>query len=143
MLGGMNNRLITVLPRNEDALTALRDYNVEQDDDSMILEINQICVTLWTGEHGQLWYIGYCKEVKDNQEFVIEHLDQVSMDSNLKWKYPTSNDICVVEAEQILQCEIDGEWEVVNDRNMIFTLHNHEVINRKFLDVQKPLLESC
>ena len=91
---------------------------------------------MWTGEHGQLWYIGYCKEVKDNQEFVIEHLDQVSMDSNLKWKYPTSNDICVVEAEQILQCEIDGEWDVVNDRNMTFTLHNHEVINRKFLGVQ-------
>ena len=44
MLGGMNNRLITVLPRNEDALTALRDYNVEQDDDSMILEINQIAM---------------------------------------------------------------------------------------------------
>ena len=42
-----------------------------------------------------------------------------------------------------LQCEIDGEWDVVNDRNMTFTLHNHEVINRKFLEVQKPLLESC
>ena len=135
LLGGMNNRSFIVLPRNEDALTALKDCNAKQDDDSLILEINQICVTLQTGEYGKIWYIGYCKEVKDNKEFIIEHL-RVDLDSNLKWKYPTSNDICVVEADQILQCEIDGEWDVINDRNMTFTLHNHEHINMKFLEVK-------
>ena len=46
LLGGMNNRSFIVLPRNEDALTALKDCNAKQDDDSLILEINQICVTL-------------------------------------------------------------------------------------------------
>ena len=41
-----------------------------------------------------------------------------------------------MEAEQELQIEIDGEWDVWNDRNMTFTLHNHEIINKKFLEIK-------
>ena len=140
LLGGISNEKSIVLPQNEDALSVLRDYNNNDnfvgEDEEIAVEINQLCVTLWNGEHEKLWYLGYCKEVKDNGEFLIEHLDRIDMNSNLKWKYPQYDDICLVEAEQILEIDIQGEWDVVHDRNMTFTLQNHEIIHKKFLEVQ-------
>ena len=101
-----------------------------------MLDINQICVTLWNVDHRKVWYIGYCKEIKENGGFIIECLDRVKNNSDLKWKYPSCNDICVAEAEQLLQIEIEGEWDVGNDRDMTFTLYNHEAINKKFIDIK-------
>ena len=34
--------------------------------------------------------------------------------------------------EHILQCDIDGEWNILH-RNNEFTLKNHAIINAKFI----------
>ena len=137
LLGGMSDRSITILPGNKDALAALKngDGVVGVVEEEAILVVNQICVTVWNEVNGKQWYIGYCTEVKENGTFLVEHVDRVKKNSNLKWKYPVSPDTCVVDAEQVMQCEIVGDWNCANDRNMTFTLMNHEVIHKKFMDV--------
>ena len=78
------------------------------------------------------WHIGYCKDVIDKDTYIVEHLERTRKGANLKWRYPTQEDIQTVEAEQILNCEINGTWDILADRNMNFTLHNHKVIEAKF-----------
>ena len=87
-----------------------------------LLDVNQICVTLWLTKAGkQLQYLGYCQEVLEDN----------------KWKYPVKEDIAIVDADQIMICDITGEWDVHADRNMTFTLRNHEFINKKFLELKQ------
>ena len=45
-------------------------------------------------------------------------------------------DIADVEEDQILDCDIDGDWDVLSNRNNEFSLRNHEFINKMFIDMQ-------
>ena len=36
--------------------------NKKKEDGIKLLKTNEICVTLWSGKHGNVCYIGYCKE---------------------------------------------------------------------------------
>ena len=86
--------------------------------------------------------MGYCKEVKDNDTYVIEHLERVRQGCNLKWRYPTTEDIQVVEGDQLLDCEINGDWDVLPDKNMCFTLQNHKFIDEKFVELILLVLQN-
>ena len=69
LLGGMSHSL-TKLPDNHNALSALRSNNQEVDnEESSILHINDICITLWLEGKEKQWYIGYCKEINDDGTF--------------------------------------------------------------------------
>ena len=39
------------------------------------------------------------------------------------------------EGDQLLDCEINGDWDVLADRNMCFTLQNHKFIDEKFVEL--------
>ena len=108
----------------------LRSNNAEPDsEEEPVLKINEICVTLW--KEGK----GYCREVKEEGTFMADHIHHMNKNSNLTWKFPTRADICKVDAEQVLEYEIVGEWDYSSDRNMTFTLKNHEVIQKIFMDI--------
>ena len=68
------------LPSNIDALKALQPSEnqvIEDIIDEPLITVNQICITLWIENGTRNWYVGYCKEVKDNDTYVIEHLERV------------------------------------------------------------------
>ena len=67
--------------------------------------------------------------------FEVDHIHRVNSESNLKWKYPSQPDISKVEKEQLLKCPIDGDWDILSNRNSVYTLRNHESINKMFLDL--------
>ena len=91
-------------------------------------------VTLWN-EAGKLgWYIGCCTEVINGVLYKVEHIHRWTKDSNLKWRYPSKPDIKDVVPEQILECSVEGDWNILNNRNSEFTLRNHELIQKKFLE---------
>ena len=99
-----------------------------------------MCVThLWDEIEGKQWYIGYCKEVRGDGTFLVEHVERVKKNGNLKWRYPASPDMCVVEAEQVMECEFIGDWNCASDRNMTYTLVNHETIYKKFMHVLESI----
>ena len=81
-------------------------------------------------------YLGYCQEVLEDDKFVVEHLDRVKQSSDLKWKYPEKTDIATVDADQIMVCDITGDWDVHADRNRTYTLRNHALINNKFSELK-------
>ena len=51
----------------------------------------------------------------------------------MKWLYSVTEDVHVVEGDQILDCQIVGEWDILADRNMLLTLQNHGFIQQKFM----------
>ena len=76
---------------------------------------------MWNEAGTKTWYIGYCIEVLSD-EFRVEHILKVTKRSNLKWRYPTGSDIAIVEPDQILNCVVDGKWNILSNRNSEFLL---------------------
>ena len=109
LLDGLTH-CITRLPDNRDALSALTgNKQVVDNEEELILQINDICVTLWLEGKVKQWYIGYSKEIADDGTFVVDHIHRVKKDSNLSWKFPSHPDICNVDVEQVLK--IVEDWD--------------------------------
>ena len=79
------------------------------------------------------WNVGCCIEVLTDG-FIAELMYRVTKRSNLKWRYPTGSDTAIAEPDQILNCVVDGEWNILSNRNSEFLLSNHETIHKKFLE---------
>ena len=127
----------TALPKNTDALRVLQNLELPaRGDHEEIMNVGDMCVTLWIEKGGRNWYLGYCVKVCGNGLYEVEHIHRAAKDSNLMWKYPTTDDIATVDVDQILDCEIDGEWNITANRNNEFTLKNHGVISKKFKEVK-------
>ena len=58
----------------------------------------------------------------------MDHLTRVHEGSNLKWKYPVKLHKDNLKAQSIVECIIDGEWDMSKERNMTYTLRNHNYI---------------
>ena len=58
----------------------------------------------------------------------MDHLTRVHEGSNLKRKYPVKSYKDNVKAQSIIECIINGEWDVSKERNMTYTLRNHNYI---------------
>ena len=59
----------------------------------------------------------------------MDHLIRVQRGSDLKWKQPARINKINLKAESIVECGVDGEWDVSQERNMTFTLWNHVYIS--------------
>ena len=76
-------------------------------------------VTLWNEARTKT--IGYCIEVLSD-EFRVEHIHRVTKRLNLKWRSGTGSNIAIVEPNQILNCVVDGGWNILSNRNSEFLL---------------------
>ena len=136
LLNGHSNKVAPIpLPNDADALAVLKNLELTVNTKEKIVDVNGICVTLWVLPSGKKnWYLGYCKDITDD-EYVVEHLERVSQNSDLKWRYPSQQDIAPVDADQIMVCDVIGDWNVHADRNMMYTLRNHVCINNIFQEI--------
>ena len=92
------------------------------------------CITLWNEAGTLKWFIGYCIQVINDELFEVEHIQRCEKGSNLRWKYPSKPNIHDVVPEQILECAVEGEWNILSNRSSEFILRNHEAIHKKFLE---------
>ena len=68
------------------------------------------------------WYVGYAKAVSE-EGFLVDNLHSVVSDADILWKYPNSEDLQLAEKVQILNCDVNGEWDISSDtRKRTFTL---------------------
>ena len=74
------------------------------------------------------WYIASCKGKNLDRTYDMDHLTIVQRGSDLKWKQLVRINKINFQAESIVECGIDGEWDVSQDRNMTFTVQNHAYI---------------
>ena len=52
-----------------------------------------------------------------NTQYKIDHLHQTTTTSDIKWSYPSTEDIQFAEKEQLIACKIEGMWELHDTRN--------------------------
>ena len=74
------------------------------------------------------WYIATCEVKNDDGTYKMDHLMRVQDGSNLKLKRPTKPDLLNLHTDSILDCEIDGEWNVSNERSITFSLRNYNYV---------------
>ena len=73
-------------------------------------------VVAWQDSNNRYeWFIGYVKSINSNGVFIIDHLHRVLDGSHTKWKYPSREDVQTVQPEQIVQCDIQGQWDYAPD----------------------------
>ena len=66
-----------------------------------------------------------------NGQLLVDHLVRVSSDS--KWKYPSHEDLQEVGPEQIVPCEVLGEWDMApNSRERLFSVTNIKAISHAY-----------
>ena len=74
------------------------------------------------------WYIATCEGKNEDGTYKMDHFMRVQDGSNLKLKRPTKPDLLNLHSEFILDCEIDGEWNVSNERSITFSLRNYNYV---------------
>ena len=84
-----------------------------------------------------MWYLGYCISKNDDNSNRIEHLEQVKKWSNLKWKNPKVPDTADIIAENIFECNIEGDWDVSKKKVCYFYPENSQT-NQKLSDRTAP-----
>ena len=108
---------IANLPTNEDVMQSLMVIETDKiNEESKISEvtINEMCVAVWQNCDSRYeWYTGYVKNIDKNGIYIIDHLHRVLDGSHAKWKYPKQEDVQMVEPEQIVKCDIKGEWNSI------------------------------
>ena len=69
--------------------------------------------------------------IRQNQDgtYEMEHLIHVQTETDLKWKHQVRIGKINLQEESIVACTVDGDWNVSQERNMIFTLQNHVYIS--------------
>ena len=65
---------------------------------------------------------------------------KVRVGKKLKWKHQPKGDLLNLHKDSILDCKIEGEWNISNIRYFTFSLKNHMRI--EFLVEQMSFTES-
>ena len=89
------------------------------------IEVGQYYVTLFVEDNLNTWYISSCEGKNSDNMYDMYQLIRCQSGSNLQWKQPQKVDKANLLPGSIISCIVDGEWDVLKDRNMNFTLRNH------------------
>ena len=89
-----------------------------------------MCVVVWADGMSYSWYLGYIKEHCGDGTYEVDHLSRANKTSDTKWKYPSTADVQLVNREQIVECNIVGQWDMNADsRKRLYTLENHKALS--------------
>ena len=117
------------LPTNADALLIVgaSSPNIHEEKNEDVV-VGHCYATLINEGSSDTWYIATCEGKNDDGTYKMDHLMRVEAGRNLKWKPPLKHDLLNLHLDSILDCKIDGEWNVSNERSITFLLRNHTQI---------------
>ena len=124
------------LPSNKDVLKLLPSCETNQptgDEDEERISVGMMYITLVSEGDVNTWYLAVCTE-ECSGTYNMDFLQRVDKSSNLIWKHPSKPDRATLRPESIIQCVIDGDWDVSKQRNMTFTLRNHTYVDTLVMD---------
>ena len=113
------------LPSNKDAATVLLSVSTDPTqapDEEDKISVGNYQVTLITEGKLNTWYIASCKGQNLDGTYEMDHLTRVERGSNLIRKHLVRLDKVNLRKESIVECPVDDEWDVSQERNMTFTL---------------------
>ena len=77
--------------------------------------------------------LGYTKGKREGEKYLVEHLERVKTSNDKLWKYPATDDVTSVSAEQIVHVDVKRDWLLNrNVRHMTFDLQNATEITKRF-----------
>jgi len=74
------------------------------------------------------WFLCYPKEVREDGDIVVEHLERMYKESDKLWRHPVVDDVQVARPGQLVQCSVEGEWSHAYPPAIWFTATNCESI---------------
>ena len=122
---------------NNDVLEALcTSKDKDPAPSTQALKVNQLCAVIWKGQQQQYnWYLGYIKDIASDK-YTIDHLERCANGSNKFWHYPQDEDIQSAAGEQILDIEVQREWDFSENRNTKVILENANKIVMMFQNAE-------
>ena len=124
------------LPTNADALKTLKNSTTETKPNNppeIQFSVNDSCVVAWYLGAKWHWFLGYIKEKREGENYLVEHLERVKTSNNKLWKYPATDDVTSVSAEQIVRVDVKGDWLLNrNTRQLKSELQNATEITKLF-----------
>ena len=69
---------------------------------------NDSCVVAWYLGAKWQWFLGYIKEKGGGKNYLVEHLGRIKTSNDMLWKYPVTDDVILVSAEQIVHVDVKG-----------------------------------
>ena len=137
-----HNQAQISLPSNADVLQALQHVdNVQPEQTNLHDEmLNKVKAVIWVGANNRKhWFLGCVVALHENDQNIVEvdHLVRTDYSDDL-WKYPTKEDKCDVELNQLVPIETEYEWEV-HARYQRLKLKNYEEIDTYVENRSLPL----
>ena len=121
------------IPSNKDAATMLLSCNsadlTQAHNEEDLTEVGRYYITLMKEGKINIWHIASCEGKNPDGTYKMDHLIRVQRGSDLKWKQPARINKINLKAEPVVECGVDGESDVLQERNMTFTLWNHVYIS--------------
>ena len=135
----MNKKNITKvtianLPTNSETFSAIINQTYESARKEVVRnKVNELYIVRWLVSVNEYqWNIDYKKQGVENG-FVIDHLYQVSEQTNTRWAYPSSDDIQIAQKKQVLHCKVEGEWNLNDSQHIKYVLRNGDQVARLLL----------
>ena len=129
---------IANLPGNNDILKALcTSKDKDPPPSTQVLKVSQLCAVIRKGQQQRCnWYLGYLKNSASNT-CTIGHLERCARGSIKFWHYPEVEDIQTIACEQILDIEVQREWDFSENRYTKFKLENaNEIVMFQNVELQ-------
>jgi hypothetical protein len=117
------------LPTNKTVLDSMSENSKlkKQEAPVPVKLINTMCVVVWSDGASYSWYLGYIKKehCENRDTYEVDHLSRIVRSSDTKWKYPSTPDVQQVHREQIIKCDIVGQWDMNADsRTRVYILYS-------------------
>ena len=128
LAGNDHAQKYVTLPSNNDVSLALSssrstgstgstNLQPADEEERTDIEVGHYYVTLFVEGTDNTRYIASCEGKNE-----MHHLARCQKGSNLKWKQPSRLDKDNLWPASIVDCVIEGEWDVCKERNMTCTL---------------------
>ena len=134
-----DNSILMSCATNDDQSASVDDVreDVEIQEESEEIPLNEPCAAVWDTSLGRNWYIGMTRGKVDENNFRVEYLECVNRDSTRRsWRYPVRDDEHNTSLIQIIPCNVLGSWDM-SSRQTKFEVENWEVIEGLFQSMYK------
>ena len=125
------------IPSNKEVLEKLRSAGSDSDSieshNELSVFMNALVADVWFVNGQKEWFVGYVIGVNEGV-LTVEHLERVGQ-GNREWRYPVKEDICEVDASQVVSIKPEYEWDVMSVRVQKLLLKNYISIEKTVHDM--------
>jgi len=121
---------LVCFPSEEEIMDAIQQAQSSEKTNERRYQTQQMVAVIWDNDNERYWCLGIYISADEDGIHKIDHLESVSGDA-INWSRPRTDDVQNVKDMQILQVDVQGEWNF-RKRTPTFVVGNREEINEIF-----------